>query len=96
MITKTMTDKSTRFDTRLPKEQKLYFEKAVQLGGYRSLTEFFISTALEKAKKIISEREQIIASQRDSEIFFNALLNQNKPNDYLIEAANEYKHRLNT
>jgi uncharacterized protein (DUF1778 family) len=94
MTTKTMTDKSTRFDTRLPKEQKLYFEKAVQLGGYRSLTEFVISTAMEKANKIISEREQIIASQRDSEIFFDAVLNPVKPNDLLIEAANEYNKHL--
>jgi uncharacterized protein (DUF1778 family) len=94
METRTKTSKSTRFDTRLPQEQKLYFEKAVLLGGYRSLTEFIISTAMEKAKEIIAERDQIIISQRDSDIFFDAVLNQTKPNNSLIEAANTYKHQL--
>jgi uncharacterized protein (DUF1778 family) len=94
MTTKTMTSKSTRFDTRLPQEQKLYFEKASQLGGYRSLTDFFISTAMEKAKEIITEREQIIVSKRDSDIFFEAVFNQTQPNNQLIDAANTYKHQL--
>jgi uncharacterized protein (DUF1778 family) len=91
---KTMTEKSTRFDTRLPQEQKLYFEKAAQLGGYRSLTDFILSTAMEKAGKIISESEQVIASQRDSEVFFNAILQQSKPNSQLINAVNEYNRQL--
>lgn len=85
---------ATRFDTRLRVEQKRYFEKAAQLGGYRNLTEFIISTAMEKAQAIISEHEQIIASQRDSDIFFNAIMQQNQPNNALIEALNEYNHEL--
>jgi len=85
---------TTRFDARLPKEQKLYFEKAAQLGGYRNLTEFIISSVMEKAKEIISENERIIVSQRDSEIFFDAILQQTKPNNALIEAANEYNQML--
>ncbi len=80
-----------RFDTRLPKEQKMFFERAARLGGYRSLTDFVIMTVQEKAKKIILEREQIIASQKDSEIFFNAIINSPKANNNLTNAANEYK-----
>jgi len=85
---------TSRFDARLPKAQKIYFEKAAQLGGYRSLTEFIFSSAMEKAKEIISENEQVIASQRDSEIFFQAILQQTKPNQALMEAANEYNQLL--
>jgi len=81
----------SRFDTRLPKEQKVFFERAARLGGYRSLTDFVIMTVQEKAKKIILEREQIIASQKDSEIFFNAIINSPKANNNLTNAANEYK-----
>ncbi len=88
------TQKLSRFDTRLPKEQKLYFEKAAQLGGYRSLTDFIISTVQEKAKKIINQNDQIIASQRDSEIFFNAIINSDAPNEKLQHAADEYKYLL--
>jgi len=85
---------TTRFDARLPQEQKRYFEKAAQLGGYRNLTEFVISSVMERAKEIISENERIIASQQDSEIFFDAILRQTKPNDALIEAVNEYNQML--
>jgi len=85
---------TSRFDARLPKAQKVYFEKAAQLGGYRSLTEFILSSVMEKAKIIISENEQAIASQRDSELFFQAILQQTKPNQALMEAANEYNQLL--
>ena len=94
METITTKSKSTRFDARLPIEQKLYFEKASLLGGYRNLTEFILSAVSEKAKAIISDNERIITSQRDSEIFFNAILQQTKPNNSLQKAVNEYNRTL--
>ena len=85
---------TARFDARLSQTQKIYFEKAAQLGGYRNLTEFILSSVMEKAKAIISENEQVIASQRDSEVFFQAIFQQTKPNQALMEAANEYNQLL--
>jgi uncharacterized protein (DUF1778 family) len=79
-----------RFDARLPKEQKLFFEKAAYLGGYRNLTDFVILTVQEKAKKIIKEKEQIIASERDSQIFFDAITKPNKPSKTLKKALDDY------
>lgn len=95
MATKeTKKPEKARFDTRLPKEQKLYFEKAARIGGYRSLTDFVVLAAQEKAKEIISEKERIIASKIDSEIFFEAITNSPKANESLINAANDYKTLL--
>lgn len=91
MATKQINVEKARFDTRLPKEQKAFFERAARLGGFRSLTDFVVLTVQEKAKEIILERERIIASQKDSEIFFDAIINPGKPNQKLTEAANEYK-----
>jgi uncharacterized protein (DUF1778 family) len=93
-IVNTTQNKTTRFDTRLKIEQKRFFEKAAQLGGYHNLTEFIISTAMEKAKAIIAENERIIASERDSEIFCNAIMQQIEPNNALMAAAKEYKKQL--
>ena len=84
----------SRFDARIPKAQKLYFEKAAQLGRYRSLTDFVFSSAMEKARAIISENEQILASQRDSEVFFQAIFQQIEPNQALMEASSEYNQLL--
>jgi uncharacterized protein (DUF1778 family) len=79
-----------RFDTRLPMEQKQLFEKAAILGGYRNLTDFVIVTVQTKAKEIIEERERIIASQKDKEIFFDSLVSSPKPNKDLLSAKDEY------
>ena len=44
----------TRFDTKLTKVQKELFELATKIGGYRTLTDFMLSTAEEKAKRLFS------------------------------------------
>lgn len=88
MNTKAKTQ--ARFDARLSKEQKDFFERAALLGGYRSLTDFVVLTVQEKAKEIIKEKEQIIASEKDSEIFFNAITKINKPNQNLVSALDDY------
>lgn len=79
-----------RFDTRLPLEQKQLFEKAAILGGYRNLTDFVVAAVQSKAKEIIEEREKIITSQKDSEIFFDSLVNSPEPNENLLLAKKEY------
>lgn len=84
-----------RFDTRLPLEQKLLFEKAAAYAGFNSLSEFILSTVQKEALEIIKEHESIILSQRDSKIFFEALLNPKEPNEALKKAAEEYKEWLN-
>jgi len=94
MATKIIKEEKTRFDTRLTKEQKLFFERAAAIGGFRSLTDFVILTVQEKAREIIKDEESILASQKDSEIFFDAIVNAEKPNDELISAAKEFNKML--
>ena len=79
-----------RFDARLPREQKQFFEKAALLGGFRNLTDFVILTVQEKAKEIIKEKEQVIASENDGQIFFDALTNIKKPSKTLSRALENY------
>ena len=80
----------SRFDARLPKEQKQFFEKAAYLGGYRNLTDFIVRVVQEKANEIIKAKEQIIASERDSQIFFDAITNPQKPSETLKNALTDY------
>lgn len=88
---RTSSENKARFDTRLSKEQKNFFERAAILGGYRSLTDFVILTVQKKAKEIIEEREMIITSEKDSEIFFDAITNPDKPNKELLSAVKEFE-----
>jgi uncharacterized protein (DUF1778 family) len=90
------TIEKARFDTRLPKEQKDFFEFAATLGGFRTLTEFVIASVQEKAKIIVEEHNKIISSKRDAEIFFNELVKPSKPNEALKKAAERYKNKANS
>lgn len=94
METKTRKIEKARFDTKLSKEQKSYFERAASIGGFRTLTEFVISSAQEKAQKIIAKNETFLASKRDKEIFFNAMMHPPKPNAKLKAATKRYKSML--
>lgn len=79
-----------RFNARLSRDQKQLFEKAASIGGYRSLTYFVILTIQEKAKEIVREIEQIMSSERDSQIFFDAITNPNIPSETLKNALEDY------
>ncbi len=85
-----MKTDTARFDTRLSKEQKELFEYAASLGGYRTLTEFVISTAQHKANEIIEKHRYIIASEKDKVVFFNALIKPPAPGKKLRAAASRY------
>ena len=91
IIMSTTITEQARFDARLPKDQKQFFEKAAYLGGYRNLTDFVVRVVQEKAKEIVKEKEQIIASERDSEIFFEAITNPKMPSKSLKNALEDYK-----
>lgn len=86
----TAINEQARFDARIPKELKEFFERAAYLGGFRSLTDFIILSAQEKAKEIINERDRIIASERDSQIFFDAITNPKQPSESLKNALKDY------
>jgi uncharacterized protein (DUF1778 family) len=90
------TDVKARFDTRLSKQQKDFFEYAATLGGYRTLSEFILASAQERAKKIIEEHDRIISSKKDQEVFFNQLVNPSQPNENLKSAASRYNEFINS
>lgn len=88
------TMEQARFDTRLPKEQKDLFEYAASLGGFRNLTDFIVNSAQQQAKAIVESHNTILASKRDQEVFFNAIVNPQKPNAKLKAAASRYKEAM--
>lgn len=87
-----MTQQSQeRFDAKLPSQQKQLFQRAADIGGYRSLTDFIFSSAQEKAEHLIERERKFLASAHDREIFFQAILNPPEPNPKLQKAAENYK-----
>ncbi len=80
-----------RFDTRMPKKEKEFFEYAANLGGYKTLAAFFMHAARVEAERIVEKHNVILASERDAKIFFDALMNPPEPNEALKKAAKRYK-----
>ncbi len=80
-----------RFDARLPHEIKVLFETAASIKGFKSLSEFVIHYTSEAANSIIEKHKQVLSSERDRSIFFDALLNPQAPNDALVRAARRHK-----
>jgi len=76
----------TRLDLRISRKQKDYFEQVLEIGGFRSLTDFLISAASEKAEAIMEKHNNWLASENDRKIFFNTLLNPPAPNAKLKKA----------
>lgn len=79
-----------RFDTRLSKQQKEFLEYAANLGGYRTLTEFVISSAQNKAEEIVQKHQSILASKRDQKVFFDAILSPPAPGKKLVAAVKKH------
>ena len=86
--------KKARFDTRLPVEQKALFERATELGGYKTLSEFVLQSAQSAAEQIIEKNDRIIASQRDQQIFFQYVFEGIAPNEALKSALEDYKAKF--
>ena len=89
MATSITPSGKTRFEARLTVEEKEFFERAAAIGGFRSLTDFIVRSAKIRAEEIVSQHELIVSSKRDGEIFFDAILNAEAPNDKLRAAANK-------
>lgn len=93
MRLQTKASEKTRFDARLTVDQKELFERASILAGYSNLSEFVIRTVQKKAKEIIEEHENILASEQDAELFFDTLVHPKNPGKALKKAAAKYKHK---
>ncbi len=66
--------KDSRIDLRVTKEQKALLEKAALLKGI-SLSAYTLAHLLPIAKQEIEEQEKLILSDRDRDLFMEALEN---------------------
>jgi len=82
---------NARFDARLSKEQKEYLEYAASLSGFKSLSEFVLYAAQQKANQIIEQNQIVLKTRRDQEIFLKAITDDQSPNDKLKDTYEGYK-----
>lgn len=83
--------KNERVELRVSSAEKKIFKKAQKLSGDKSFSSFIIRIVKEKAEEIVAKKDRIIASEKDREVFFDAVFGINKPNQNLLDAAKRYK-----
>jgi uncharacterized protein (DUF1778 family) len=84
------TQVNDRIDVRISTEQKELFRRASVISGFKNLTEFVVHCVYKESKHLLKEENQILKSEEDKRIFFNALLNPPTPNAHLKKARLNY------
>lgn len=89
-----LADKEARLDLRINTVYKAYLKQVYKPAGYRSLSAFILQAAIEKAETIVAKEKLILASEKDKELFFNALLDTAEPNNALKKASRDFKESI--
>jgi uncharacterized protein (DUF1778 family) len=87
--------KTSRIDVRVNEDTKSLIERAACAMG-QSVTDFVLSSVVEKSTRVISDTEVIRLSVRDSQRFVDALDANLAPKDKLMKAAAVYRHAVKT
>lgn len=85
-----MSTKIERLEARVSPEQKQFLQRAADLDG-RSLTDFIVQAAQEAAHQTIERHRIIRLSERDQQVFVEALLHPAAPGKRLRAAVKRYK-----
>lgn len=85
--------REARLGIRVDRRTKQIIARAAKLE-HRSMTDFCLSVLTEAAQRTISRHETLVLSERDRQIFFDALVNPPKPNTRLRRAFKAEQRRL--
>lgn len=87
------TRKIERIEARLHPEQKHRIEYAASLRG-TSISDFMVSSADHAAVETIQQHEVWTLTDRDRQVFVEALLHPPAPNARMIAAVRRYRKRM--
>ncbi|MBC8372800.1 MAG: DUF1778 domain-containing protein [Phycisphaerae bacterium] len=77
---------NTRLDVRLAGEHKKLIQQAAELLG-QSISAFTVSTLVQEAQQVVERFSSLRLSDRDRDLFLDALDNPPEPNERLRRAA---------
>jgi uncharacterized protein (DUF1778 family) len=86
-------NKDERIELRVSSADKRMFKRAQKLSGEKSFSSFIVRLAKKQAEKIVAKNDRIIATEKDRQVFFDAVFGNSKPNQNLVSAAKRYKSK---
>lgn len=87
-------NKEERMELRVSSADKRIFKRAQKLSGDKSFSSFVVRIVKKEAEEIVAKEDRIIVSEKDRQLFFDAVFNETKPNKNLVEAAKRYKSKM--
>jgi uncharacterized protein (DUF1778 family) len=84
---------SERLNLRLKADAKRRIEQAAAFEG-KTVSSFILSSALASADRTIREHETMRLTQRDAEVFLDAIVDPPKPTAKLREALADHRRRV--
>lgn len=88
-----LVNKDERIELRVSSTDKRIFKRAQKLSGDKSFSSFIVRIVKKEAEEIVAKNDRIIATEKDRQVFFDAVFNNTKPNQNLIAAAERYKSK---
>jgi uncharacterized protein (DUF1778 family) len=85
--------RASRLGFRVDAETKKLVERAAALE-HRSVTDFCLTALTQATQATITQHETIMLSDRDREVFFDALIHPPKPNERLKRAFRSARERI--
>ncbi|MBR9859310.1 DUF1778 domain-containing protein [bacterium] len=85
------TNKDERIELRVSPSDKRMFKRAQRLSGDRSFSSFVVRILKKEAEEIVAKNDRIIATEKDRQVFFDAVFGNTKANQNLVAAAEKYK-----
>jgi len=84
-------NKDERIELRISAHDKRIFKRAQKLSGDKSFSSFITRIVKKQAEEIVAKRDRVIATEKDRQVFFDAVFRDSRPNEKLAEAAKKYK-----
>lgn len=89
-----MKEDLARFDTKMSASHKALLEEAARLKGFKSLSEYVITTAVANAKLVISEYRDVLYSVDDKERIMSILSEPTTLSSSFLSASRRRKEKL--
>jgi uncharacterized protein (DUF1778 family) len=86
-------NRDERLAFRLDEDTKDLIERAARLSR-RKVSDFCLTALTDVARRTIAEHETLVLSDRDRDVFFDALINPPEPSERLVRALADHKRRI--
>lgn len=85
--------KEERVELRISSKDKEFFKRAQLISGDKTFSSFILRILKKEAEAILAKNQTVLASERDRQLFIDAVFGLSEPGSNLVEAAKRYKKK---